>query len=48
MIIVFSDIDINMFTSFNRDIFYELLREWEDNFEKTGWDFEKCLGDRIR
>ncbi|KAL7992399.1 hypothetical protein Chor_016655 [Crotalus horridus] len=31
-----------------RDIFYELLREWEDNFEKTGWDFEKCLGDRIR
>ncbi|XP_061467262.1 codanin-1 [Rhineura floridana] len=31
-----------------RDIFYELLREWEDNSEKTGWDFEKCLGDRIR
>ncbi|XP_026526834.1 codanin-1 [Notechis scutatus] len=31
-----------------RDIFYELLREWEDNFEKTGWDFEKRLGDRIR
>uniref|UniRef100_A0A670I0F7 Codanin-1 C-terminal domain-containing protein n=1 Tax=Podarcis muralis TaxID=64176 RepID=A0A670I0F7_PODMU len=31
-----------------RDIFYELLREWEDNCEKTGWDFEKCLGDRIR
>lgn len=48
MIIVFSDIDTNMSTLFNRDIFYELLREWEDNFEKTGWDFEKCLGDRIR
>ncbi|XP_053141858.1 codanin-1 isoform X2 [Hemicordylus capensis] len=31
-----------------RDIFYELLREWEDNHEKTGWDFERCLGDRIR
>ncbi|XP_020649345.3 codanin-1 [Pogona vitticeps] len=31
-----------------RDIFYELLREWEDNSEKPGWDFEKCLGDRIR
>uniref|UniRef100_A0A8D2J8W9 Codanin-1 C-terminal domain-containing protein n=1 Tax=Varanus komodoensis TaxID=61221 RepID=A0A8D2J8W9_VARKO len=31
-----------------RDIFYELLREWEDNCEKTGWDFEKCLGERIR
>ncbi|KAJ6634079.1 hypothetical protein lerEdw1_014156 [Lerista edwardsae] len=31
-----------------RDIFYELLREWEDNHEKTGWDFERRLGDRIR
>ncbi|KAJ7344788.1 hypothetical protein JRQ81_000738 [Phrynocephalus forsythii] len=31
-----------------RDIFYELLREWEDHSEKPGWDFEKCLGDRIR
>ncbi|XP_037994971.1 codanin-1 isoform X2 [Motacilla alba alba] len=31
-----------------RDIFYELLREWEDNNEKTGWDFERVLGNRIR
>ncbi|NWR88066.1 CDAN1 protein, partial [Furnarius figulus] len=31
-----------------RDIFYELLREWEDNHEKTGWDFEKVLGNKIR
>ncbi|XP_008102326.1 codanin-1 isoform X2 [Anolis carolinensis] len=31
-----------------RDIFYELLREWEDNSEKPGWDFEKRLGERIR
>uniref|UniRef100_A0A8C6YR72 Codanin 1 n=1 Tax=Nothoprocta perdicaria TaxID=30464 RepID=A0A8C6YR72_NOTPE len=29
-----------------RDIFYELLREWEDNHEKTGWDFERS-GSRI-
>ncbi|NXH40766.1 CDAN1 protein, partial [Dicaeum eximium] len=31
-----------------RDIFYELLREWEDNHEKTGWDFERVLGGKIR
>ncbi|XP_041315878.1 codanin-1 isoform X2 [Pyrgilauda ruficollis] len=31
-----------------RDIFYELLREWEDNNEKTGWDFERVLGSKIR
>uniref|UniRef100_A0A8C0HCT7 Codanin-1 C-terminal domain-containing protein n=1 Tax=Chelonoidis abingdonii TaxID=106734 RepID=A0A8C0HCT7_CHEAB len=31
-----------------RDIFYELLREWEDNHEKPGWDFERVLGNRIR
>ncbi|NXD70823.1 CDAN1 protein, partial [Eolophus roseicapillus] len=31
-----------------RDIFYELLREWEDNHEKTAWDFERVLGNRIR
>ncbi|TFK15140.1 magnesium transporter NIPA3 [Platysternon megacephalum] len=30
-----------------RDIFYELLREWEDNHEKSGWDFERVLGNRI-
>ncbi|NXJ77575.1 CDAN1 protein, partial [Trogon melanurus] len=31
-----------------RDIFYELLREWEDNHEKTGWDFERVLGNKVR
>ncbi|NWW52119.1 CDAN1 protein, partial [Pedionomus torquatus] len=31
-----------------RDIFYELLREWEDNHERTGWDFERVLGNKIR
>ncbi|NXQ29941.1 CDAN1 protein, partial [Alaudala cheleensis] len=31
-----------------RDIFYELLREWEDNHEKSGWDFERVLGNKIR
>ncbi|XP_029454551.1 codanin-1 isoform X2 [Rhinatrema bivittatum] len=30
-----------------RDIFYELLREWEDNHKQPGWDFERCLGNRI-
>lgn len=32
----------------HRDVFYELLREWEDNHEKTGWDFERVLGNKIR
>ncbi|XP_030070215.1 codanin-1 [Microcaecilia unicolor] len=31
-----------------RDIFYELLREWEDHHEQPGWDFERGLGNRIR
>ncbi|XP_068108058.1 codanin-1 isoform X2 [Hyperolius riggenbachi] len=31
-----------------RDIFYELLREWEDCHEKTDWDFEHRLGNKIR
>ncbi|CAH2328521.1 Hypothetical predicted protein [Pelobates cultripes] len=31
-----------------RDIFYELLREWEDHHEKADWDFERCLGNKIR
>lgn len=39
---------VDMSVSFNRDIFYELLREWEDNSEKSGWDFERCLGNKIR
>uniref|UniRef100_A0A8C9DHT0 Codanin 1 n=1 Tax=Prolemur simus TaxID=1328070 RepID=A0A8C9DHT0_PROSS len=31
-----------------RDVFYEVLREWEDHHEEPGWDFEKGLGSRIR
>ncbi|XP_073408773.1 codanin-1 [Dendrobates tinctorius] len=31
-----------------RDIFYELLREWEDCHEKTDWDFARCMGNKIR
>ncbi|XP_066428517.1 codanin-1 [Eleutherodactylus coqui] len=31
-----------------RDVFYELLREWEDCHEKTDWDFERGLGNKIR
>ncbi|XP_074091300.1 codanin-1 isoform X3 [Macrotis lagotis] len=31
-----------------RDVFYEVLREWEDRHEEPGWDFEKGLGNRIR
>ena len=31
-----------------RDVFYEVLREWEDCHEEPGWDFEKGLGSRIR
>ncbi|KAJ8401134.1 hypothetical protein AAFF_G00387160 [Aldrovandia affinis] len=31
-----------------RDIFYELLREWEDSHREPGWDFERALGHRVR
>ncbi|KAM8920861.1 codanin-1 [Pelodytes ibericus] len=31
-----------------RDIFYEVLREWEDHHEKTDWNFDRCLGHKIR
>ena len=31
-----------------RDVFYEVLREWEDRHEEPGLDFEKGLGSRIR
>ncbi|KAG9336800.1 hypothetical protein JZ751_003148 [Albula glossodonta] len=31
-----------------RDIFYELLREWEDSHQEPGWDFERVLGSRVR
>ncbi|XP_029207694.2 codanin-1-like isoform X1 [Acropora millepora] len=31
-----------------RDIFYELVREWEDCNSATGWNMEDHMGDRIR
>ncbi|XP_028994327.1 codanin-1 [Betta splendens] len=31
-----------------RDIFYELLREWEDFHKEPGWNFDSVLGSRIR
>ncbi|KAG2457690.1 CDAN1 protein, partial [Polypterus senegalus] len=30
------------------DIFYELLREWEDYHKEPGWEFDRALGSRIR
>ncbi|KAL4656166.1 codanin-1 [Arapaima gigas] len=31
-----------------RDIFYELLREWEDSHSEPGWEFEQVLGNKVR
>ncbi|XP_074548821.1 codanin-1 [Halichoeres trimaculatus] len=31
-----------------RDIFYEVLREWEDFHKEPGWSFDSALGSRIR
>ncbi|XP_032883687.1 codanin-1 [Amblyraja radiata] len=31
-----------------RDVFYELLREWEDKHSNPGWEFERAMGLRIR
>ncbi|XP_070836142.1 codanin-1 [Chaetodon trifascialis] len=31
-----------------RDIFYEVLREWEDFHKEPGWNFDPALGSRIR
>ncbi|XP_034531255.1 codanin-1 [Notolabrus celidotus] len=31
-----------------RDIFYEVLREWEDFHKEPGWTFDSALGSRIR
>ncbi|CAB1433750.1 unnamed protein product [Pleuronectes platessa] len=31
-----------------RDIFYEILREWEDFHSEPGWNFSSSLGNRIR
>lgn len=39
---------IQSFCSFPRDIFYEVLREWEDFHKEQGWNFDAALGRRIR
>ncbi|KAL6105341.1 cdan1 [Pungitius sinensis] len=41
---------INAFHIFKkqRDIFYEVLREWEDFHKEQGWNFDAALGRRIR
>ncbi|XDV43496.1 hypothetical protein PO909_011973 [Leuciscus waleckii] len=31
-----------------RDVFYGLIREWEDSHKEPGWDFEAALGNRVR
>lgn len=31
-----------------RDIFYEVLREWEDFHKEPRWEFEAELGSRVR
>lgn len=31
-----------------RDIFYEVLREWDDFHKEPGWSFDAALGSRIR
>ncbi|XP_056151832.1 codanin-1 isoform X2 [Lampris incognitus] len=31
-----------------RDIFYEVFRDWEDFHKEPGWNFEAALGGRIR
>ncbi|XP_068194538.1 codanin-1 [Antennarius striatus] len=31
-----------------RDVFYEVLREWEDFHKEPGWSFDAALGGRIR
>ncbi|XP_067224214.1 codanin-1 [Chanodichthys erythropterus] len=31
-----------------RDVFYGLIREWEDSHKEPGWDFEAALGSRVR
>lgn len=40
---------LNVFSfPLRRDIFYELLREWEDFHKEPGWNFDAALGGRIR
>ncbi|CAN0246597.1 unnamed protein product [Lampetra fluviatilis] len=31
-----------------RDVFYALIREWEDGRDSPGWEFERVLGNKIR
>ncbi|XP_036006686.1 codanin-1 isoform X1 [Fundulus heteroclitus] len=31
-----------------RDVFYEVLREWEDLHKEPGWNFDAALGPKIR
>ena len=31
-----------------RDVFYELVRKWEDSHSAAGWNMEEHMGDRIR
>ncbi|KAJ7352920.1 negative regulation of DNA replication [Desmophyllum pertusum] len=31
-----------------RDVFYELVREWEDSHSAAGWNMEEYMGERIR
>ena len=38
----------NGYIFFYRDVFYELVREWEDCNSVAGWNIEEHMGDRIR
>lgn len=35
-------------TLFHRDIFYEVLREWEDFHKEPSWSFDAALSSKIR
>nr|XP_015825151.2 codanin-1 [Nothobranchius furzeri] len=43
----FSDKAFHTFKK-QRDVFYEVLREWEDLHKEPGWSFDAALGGRIR
>ncbi|RXG61400.1 Codanin-1 [Armadillidium vulgare] len=42
--------DTLTFQSFKkqRDLFYEVLRLWEDGHLTPGWSFEQCLGNKVK
>lgn len=40
--------EITYYGFFYRDLFYELVREWEDCHNKPGWTIEESMGNRIR